>query len=201
MFKLELIELLSKYNKCPSSEKENIENSIKTLIENNKTEFDDFINLGSLGETTNQFLQNLSSKIVPQIEPNDNLPTSTSDIDLIKQKFSQWLDFYNKNNKVADENCIDIVEKLINFYILNRFEVLEQILKINDTLDFEAFKNMLKNFIRQYYSIKLIDYLESIEYKNLGFFQKRKKNLKIEKISNKLNQYDFKNLNLEEVIK
>ena len=57
----------------------------------------------------------------------------------------KWSQEYNLNSKQPNENCIAIINKLIEFYIESRYEVIRTILDINnEDSDYNAFKAMLK---------------------------------------------------------
>jgi hypothetical protein len=207
MFKLELIELLTKYRNSDNSQTQEIRSSIKKLIKENNYEFEEFKSQIDQNSQNYKLLDEIYNE-KEDYENNENnkddvkkevLTDEQKDVDLIKDKYKQWLLYYDKNGKIPDENCINIIKEVINFYILNRFDILQNILEINDTTDFEAFKNMLKNLIRDYYATNLKKYMNSQSYEDLGFLAKIKKNKQIEEALNKLGKYDF-NIGFEKVI-
>ena len=53
--------------------------------------------------------------------------------------------------------------------------------------------------LRKYIANKVLAYMETDKYKNLGFFKKREENNRIEEILNENSDYNFKNINIFEL--
>ncbi len=199
MFELELLELLNNLKKTDEEyEMKNIKQSISNLISQNHEKLENFVAKNQLDNNVLSILEECSNNVTSQekIEQSE----SNSEFDNIKSFYSKWLDYYNKNNKVAEENCENIVNQIINFYVLNRYRVLEKMLSIKDTQDFEAFKNMINNHLRKYYAQKVELYMESDTYNSLGFFSKRKKKDKIIKLLDEIGEYKFRQEFIGEVL-
>jgi len=188
MFEIELMHLLNEYKNTDDYSKEKIKHSISNLIKENNSDFNKFISNSTLDDDTKKFL----NSCVVEIEPNESETSNQqSDFEIIKNKYSSWLDFYNKNNKKPDLNCEKIILEIINFYALNRFEVILQVFKVNDSEDFESFKSMLKNYLRKYFADKILSYYQSVAFEDLYFLAKRKKRNLILKVLDDISLYKF----------
>ena len=119
---------------------------------------------------------------------NDN--KEMSDFEFIKSKYYDWLNEFKKNN-IPNENCEKIVEEIINYYALNSFYVIEEILKIKNDENYEFFKNMIKNYLRKFFAKKIKEYYISEEFNSLNFFQKYKKKKEIIKLLDDIGSYKF----------
>lgn len=199
MFELEIIELLKKLkNTKDEYEIKKIKNSICNLIKENPEKYENFLQMQALDENTIFLFKecNLIEK-----EESENKTNENSDFEIIKKYYLKWLEIYEQNGKIANTQNEKIVQEIINFYIQNRIEVLLQILKTNSDDNFEAFKNMLKNYLRKYFAEKINNYYKSEDYKNLGFFKKRRKNRELLLTLDYVGKYHFENLKLIEVLK
>lgn len=192
MFELELIELLNKYKKSDTYEKGKIKKSITNLISQNKEQYEKFLNTQAIDAQTKQFLTQCEQEISQEKDE------TKSDLEIIKNQYSKWLEIYEQNNRIPNQDNEKIILSLINFYAPNRFQILEQILQIKDTQDYEDFKNMLKNYLRKYFAEKIEQYYQSEAYKSLGFFAKRKKKDQIIKTIDNLGKYIFNPKEIEE---
>ena len=132
---------------------------------------------------------------------NVQTKSTNDDIKLIREAYEKWLVGFEKNNFELSEEGLEICRKIVNFYIANRFEVLEKVLSIYEDENFKKFKNILKNLIRERYKQIIDEYTQSSKYKSLSFFKKMRKGLEVEKIKNKIAEYDFNNLEISEVLK
>lgn len=203
MFEIELISLLNKYNSCETDfDKNNIKNSIKKLIKENLEDFEKFDNKGEISNEFNELLSTIKEEISNESKLKDSSSTSSVDSDLVKIKeaFMTWQSYFVNNNRVPNNNCEQIIGEMIMFYAPNRFFVLKKVLEINDSNDFESFKNMLKNYIRKYYSEKIGGKIESAEFEELGFFEKRRMKKKILEVLRELGNYEFNEKKIKEVL-
>jgi len=194
MFQLELLELLKKFKKADEYEKEKLKSSIRSLIKENQEKYDEFINNTQLGGESKSILDEslATQEPVEETEQND-------DILIIKKYYETWLKTYKKNkNQISKENE-QVITSLINFYIINRFEVLEKILDLKDTLDYENFKNHLKNSLRAYFAKLIEKYLASDNYESLNFFSKRRKKNEVLNILNDIGEYKFNKAKIKEI--
>lgn len=190
MFELELLELLNKLKRTNDNYEINkIKESITNLIAQNNDKYKNFLSKQELDFPTKKILEECENLVMQKKAQENN--ESQNDFETIKNYYTSWLNYYEKNNKIADENCEKIILQIINFYILNRYNVLEKIFSINDSEDYESFKNMLKNYIRRYYAEKIENYIESDNYKTLGFFEKRKKKNQILNLLTQIGDYKF----------
>lgn len=199
MFELELFELLNQLKKINDEYEINkIKNSISSLIKQNPEKYKSFIQKGQVSQEILKFLEECEN--ISLEEKNVEKKEITNDFEVIKNYYSKWLNFYNGNNKKIDENCEKIVVEIINFYVINRFDVLEKIFKVKDTEDFESFKNMINNYLRKYYAEKIELYMQSDEYESLGFFAKRKKRKEILFLLDEVGEYKFNQKKIGEVL-
>jgi hypothetical protein len=198
MFEVELLELINRAKKTQDNyELNNIKNSISKLISENEEKFNTFINQNTIDESTKNFLiecQNLSKK-----DEEEQDSQSNDDFVILKNYYKKWLNFYNQNNNQVEENCSKIIDEIINFYILNRFDVLERILDITDTQDYEAFKWHIKNKLRIYFAEKIEEYMDG-NYKKLSFLKKLRKKKQLNEILKEISEYKFDKKFIEEVL-
>jgi len=198
MFELELITFLNDYKKSDENTKNKILKSISNLIKENNDEFNNFISKDNLDEETKKLLKDCSNNFSKDEKIKTN---EVSDFELIKNYYIKWENIYNQNNKIPNTENEKIVLEIINFYVINRFDVLEEVLKIKDSEDYESFKNMLKNYLRKYFAEKISNYYKSDNFKDLGFFEKRKKKNKILDFLAEIGQYKFDIKKMEEILK
>ncbi len=196
MLQLELIELLNKYKKSDKYEQEKIKNSISNLILENKDEFNKFIksneqnlDIDSKNLLQNCFDDNLKKEV--EKEENDNLNKSNSDFDMIKEIYNLWLKEYLNNDNQVNSKCVDIANKIIENYADSKMDVIQKILNINDSNNFNSFKIMIKNLLRSHFAKKIIDYRKSNRYQKLNFFQKIMKKKEILNLYDELGKYEF----------
>ena len=211
MFKIELLSLVNLHKKCfDENEKSSLEEKMSTLINQNLDEYNQFLQTDVFDSETLELFENILSrkKINSSNDEHDtisetdysNEKAAEEDIKKIKEVYSLWIRFFSENNFQLSEKNNDLIEKLINFYFGNRFEVLLKVLEIYEDDNFEKFKNHLKNKIREFIANKVKNYLDSSEYKSLGFFSKRKKNNEIENILNHNGEYEFSKINLSGIM-
>ena len=195
MFKLEIIDLINKYKKAEEYDKQKIEDSIISLIRTNKTEFSNFIGSEQFNTDIEELLNRCYEK-----SSQANVEESDDDISIVRKQYENWLNHFVQNGRVANVKCEEVIENIIDFYIINRFEVLQEILKIKDSSDFEFFKAMLNNYIRKYFAGEIKKYYESESFNTLGYFSKKKKEREIESILNQIADYNFDQKKIEEVL-
>ncbi|MFW6285573.1 MAG: hypothetical protein ACOC16_00205 [Nanoarchaeota archaeon] len=190
MFEIELLDLINKAKKTQDNyELNNIKDSISNLIFQNNDEFNKFISKNDIDMQTQEFLKSCIKKTYKNDE--NKFSDSKSDLDNIKNYYMSWLEHYNKNNNVVDDNCNMVIDEIINFYVLNRFNVILSILKIVETQDYEAFKWHLKNKLRLYFSNQIRNYIKSSNYQNLNFFKKIRKKNAIHYLISAISKYEF----------
>jgi hypothetical protein len=199
MFELELFELLNQAKKVNDEYEINkVKNSISKLIKQNPEKYKLFIQKGEVNQETITFLEGCED--INLEESKVDKKEITNDFEIIKKYYSKWLNFYEENNKETNENCEQIVLEIINFYVLNRYDVLEKVFKIKDSEDFESFKNMIRNYLRKYYAEKIEVYMQSDEFERLSFFSKRKKKNQILNLMDDIGEYNFNQKNIGEVL-
>lgn len=190
MFELELLELLNNLKKTHDEyERNKIKSSIFTLISQNKEKYDIFIQNQGLDAKTLQFLNEVANQNPSQETSSED--KQDDDFSIIKKYYGKWLEIYTQNNKNITPENEKIIQELINFYVLNRFGVLEKILTIQDSLDYDAFKWHLKNQLRVYFGNKIKNYVESENYLKLSFLQKIKKKRVLNLIIDEIAKYKF----------
>lgn len=200
MFELEFIGLLNEWKKAQDDYSKNkVKSSIENLILENKNEYVKFLQTQSLDLQTQELLKECENSI--ENKKDEENAKEQNDFELIKNYYLRWLQFYQNNNNLPESNCEAIIEKLIYTYTGSRFEVLKKVLEIKDDENFENFKGMLKNYIRKYFAQKILAYYESDNYKNLGFFEKRKKKNEILNILDDIGKYEFNYNQIMEVVR
>jgi hypothetical protein len=199
MFEIELLELINKARKAQDNyELNNIKNSISNLISQNNDEFNKFISKNDIDSQTQEFLKSCIKDVKKEDESKFN--DSRSDLDNIKSYYMSWLEYYNKNNNVVDDNCNMIIDKIINFYILNRFNVIKSMLEVVESQDYEAFKWHLRNKLRLYFSNQIRDYIKSGNFQNLNFLKKIRKKHAINYLISQISKYEFDQKLINEVL-
>jgi hypothetical protein len=200
MFKLEILELLKKFDKENSNQ---IKEKISSLIKNNEEEFEIFINEGFLDEKHIQILKDIvkiiekektqkkSKNSTPQINQTEN------DINKINEIFFKYTELLKNNNNKVNEEIDKLIFDIVDFYFNNRLNVLLKIFEIKDSHEYEKFKNHIKNHIKSKIAKKVKDYMESENYLNLGFFKKKKKENELFDLLELNGTYKFKEINLE----
>lgn len=197
MFELEILELLKKLkNTTDEYEIKKLKKSISNLIKENPLKYEHFIQMQALDNQTMKVF-NECEKIESE-EDQNKTSNEINDFEIIKKNYLKWLEIYQKNNNTPNETNEKIIQDIINFYIQNRFEIILQILKTNDDNDFEAFKNMLKNYLRKYFAEKINNYYKSENYTTLGFFAKKRKNKELLLTLDYIGKYEFEKIKLEE---
>jgi len=209
MFEIELIGFLNRYKKSSDkNEKEKLKKSIEELTNQNQTELKHFLESQEIDEESKQFL-NSYLKEEPeegkekelQIEQDKKeSQKSQQDVQIIMDYYQKWLDSYHRNSDQVTDECSKVVKDIINYYIVNHFDILLEILSMDDTQDFEKFKNHLKNNIRAYFGQKINEYFEG-KYTELGFFAKMKKKAQIKELIKEIGKYEFNREHIEEVLR
>ena len=120
-----------------------------------------------------------------------NADDENSDFEIVKKQYEKWLKAFEENNFVPSKKNERIVEEIINFYVLNRFEVLQKVLSIKDDDNLEKFKYMIKNYLRKYFAKRILDYYNSEEFNSISFFAKRKKRNEILNFLDNIGKYEF----------
>ena len=202
MFKIQIISLLKEYESSTDENREDIQNKIQNLVNDNLEEWENFCLSGTIDNSKIELVQKIliASKKEDSKEENKTEETKEDeDIKKIKLVYFRWLESFEANSYTLTNEMSDLIVKTINFYITNRFDVLLKILEIDMNENFEKFKNHLRNEIRKYIANKVLNYMESSKYKNLGFFKKREENNRIEEILNENSDYNFKDINICEL--
>ena len=199
MFEFDIIRLLNEFRGMSDEyEKQRIKKSISELISQNENEYEEF-KTRDLDSQTLSLLQECEN-IVKQSKLEKEKEKAT-DSQIVKDAFMKWSQEYNLNSKQPNENCIAIINKLIEFYIENRYEVIQTIFDIsNEDSDYNAFKAMLKNSIRGYYARKISLYIESDNFASLSLFQKFRKDRDLHKLLKKIGRYEFDRKEIGEVL-
>lgn len=192
MFELEILELLNSYKNADEYDKNKIESSMKKLISEHKQEFQKFLDNSQIDNEAKDFLLTLSKE--------EKTTDEKDDFKVIKEMFMRWEIEFEKNRGVPSKKNEEIILEIINFYVKNRFYVLERILEIEDSTNYESFKNMLKNYLRRYFCELIENYYESEKFKSLGYLKKRKKKNQILRALDKVGEYKFKPKEIEEAI-
>ena len=201
MFKIQIISLLKEYEGSTDENREDIQNKIQSLVNDNLEDWENFCLSGTIDNSKIDLVQKIliASKKEVKEESKTEETKEDEDIKKIKLVYFRWLESFEANSYTLTDEMSDLIIKTINFYITNRFDVLLKILEIDMDENFEKFKNHLRNEIRKYIANKVLAYMETDKYKNLGFFKKREENNKIEEILNENSDYNFKNINLSEL--
>ena len=201
MFKIQIISLLKEYESSNDENKENIQNKIQSLVNDNLEEWENFCLSGTIDNSKIELVQKILTASKKELKEENKTEEAKEDEDVkkIKLVYLKWLESFEANSYTLTNEMSDLIVKTINFYITNRFDVLLKILEIDMDENFEKFKNHLRNEIRKYIANKVLNYMETDKYKNLGFFKKREENNKIEGILNENSDYNFKNINLSEL--
>jgi hypothetical protein len=198
MFELELINLLNEYkNSTENYSKNKIKNSIKKLISENRNDLIIFKKKPEIEEWAKQIIEECENEIK---EVNSQSNEQNDDMRIIKSAYEKWLSEYKANQNQVNENCSKIMDQLINFYIIARFDVLESILRIEDGEEYEKFKGHLKNKLRSYFANKIGIYTQKYEFTNLSFLQKVRKKAQLKQLIENLKQYNFNPSKIEEVL-
>lgn len=203
MFELELLELLNELkNSTEDYDSKKIKNSICNLIRQNIGEYEKFTQSKAIDPETINILRECENIIEKENENHEQSveKEERTDFEIIKEQYFKWLEIYNNNNKQLIEQNTQIVNQIINFYVQNRFEVIEQILKIEDSEDWEAFKWHIKNNLRVYFGEKIMNYLESEKLKSLSFFKRRRKKYQALELANEIGNYNFDKKEIDEVL-
>lgn len=196
MFELEILDLLNLHKKALTKyDQKKIETSLLKLIKQNSLEYERFKTKPDLEIWTRNIFSELDQKINEESTKHKN----NNDFEIIKEGFSKWQEEYETNGKSINKNCEKIINKLIEIYLPEKISILKEILKIKDTENFENFKIMLENYIRDYYAIKIEKYYLTNK-KNWSFLEKHKKESQILKLLNKIGDYKFDNVEIEEVL-
>ncbi len=198
MFELELLNLLNEYkNSTDNYSKNKIKNSIINLVSQNQNDLIKFKEKPEIEPWAKQIIDECENEIKNQTENNQE---SSDDLQIIKQAYSKWLSEYKANQNQVNENCSNIIDKLINFYIIARFDVIESILKLEDNEEFEKFKGHLKNKLRAYFATKVEKYTQTYDFRNLSFLKRTRKKAQLKQLIESIGQYEFNPKKIEEVL-
>jgi len=198
-----MLHLLNKYKSSDEISRKKIKSSIKKLILENSEDYNKFISSNSLDLNSLDFLKSCSLENLENANLSVNSKINLeedSDFNNIKKAFITWNNEYKKNNLQPNKICDKIILDIVNFYALNRFEVLKKILELEDSQDYENFKNMLKNYLRKYFAEKIGEYFQSSNFSSLGFFKRRTKKNLILKVLDEIGDYHFDIKRIKEVI-
>lgn len=199
MFQLELLDLLKQYNQEQNEEnKLSILKNIKELSSKNPNKLHQMKINGTLDTNS---IEIITKSLNLKEEENSNLNENSDDIEKIKQSYIIWVQNFRENQNRTNQVCNKLVEDIILFYAPNRFEVIEKILNIKNTLEFENFKNHIKNNLRVYFSEILKTYKNSEKFEKLNFIKKYKKKKEIIHILENLANYKFNLNEIKEVTK
>jgi len=205
MFELELISLVNKYQNVGDYDKKIIETSITNLISENLDDYNNFITKqgSELSEENATLIKHCEELAIKKNAPVvTNEPSDfKSDFEIVKQLYENWLEIFKKNNSIPNAENEKIIINIINHYARFDFNILYRIFDIEDGIEFEAFKNMIKNQLRKHLANKVKEYNSSEKYISLNWFAKKAKDRELNQLLKKLLTYDFKNLNIDEVLK
>lgn len=191
MFQIEILKLLNEYKKSTDEYTLNrIKEAIYNLILQNSSEFESFLQTDQLDQDTKNFLMQCKNEAE---EKNKQVSESEENeiFSMIKQYYMKWLQYFKNNNNVPEENCEQIIDQIISYCIEDKYLILNKILEIEDSSDYEAFKNMMKNYIRKHLSQKVLNYYNGEKFKSLSFFEKRKKRKELVTILDEIGSYRF----------
>ena len=225
MFKLEIIDLLNKIkNASDDYTANNFKNSLKRLIKQNIEEYKTFKNSGNIDSGMLRFLDICEKEIESEMMSNnvDNgssnpisnsgqsstpnivqnyTPSSNSDSVVVKNFFDNWKNSFIQNGRVPNENCERIILELINYYVPNKLNIIQELLKVSDSQDFDSFKNMINNYIKDYFNKRISVYLDSEEYNGKWLLAKKNKNMQIMRLINDIGEYKFDLKKIEGILK
>ncbi len=197
MFKLELFSLLKEYKEAEDNEKKKIESSISKLIGEHVQEYEEIRNSGMLDSMSVELLKKCEN-----VEAEEKLENSEqNDYSKIRNGFSRWLTEYKSNRNNLSSESDRIVIDIIKFYVPGKFFMLERALNINDSDDYDKFKNHIRNQLRAYFANQIKEFVESDKFKQLGFFERRRRKKEIIKILENNNSYNFNMDEIQEVLK
>lgn len=196
MFQLEILDLIKKYNL-----ESNEDSKKKILLELGDVSLKNELKIKTMKDSGTLDLNsiNLIEKSIKEIEKEKiKQETQDGDIGKIRNAYLLWIENFRENNNQINQTCIQIVEEIVSFYGINRFDIIEKILSIKDSLEFEYFKNHIKNTLRVYFSKILVDYSKTENFLELSFFKRYKKEKEIYKILKEIDKYKF---NIEKIKK
>lgn len=206
MFELDILELLNKYRKANDEyNKTKILKSINSLIKENPEKFEKVKNSPDFDSETFSILKKAidmqdeeSEEKNEETQINNN--SQSSDIQRVKKAYDNWLLEFKKNGYKPSAKSEMMVSELVNYYILNNFRVIEQILTIEEDETYEKFKNMVTNFTRLYFTNKLKDYRTSQKFKERSLFKRKMIERHILEIYKQMEKYNFNPKRVEEII-
>ena len=196
MFKIEFFSLLKEIREATGQQRKQQLQSLLKLIQEHPQEYNEIEQQGLITEEVISLIDEAKS-LEEENKPQNN---NNEDFDKIKQAYSQWLQEYQQSGGVTTQNMAKIVEELVQFYAPQRFEVINQMLNIKDSDEFEKFKLHIKNRLRAYYAEKIEEYMSSSNYTSLSFLKKYKKNKQLRKLLTAINNYEFNPKSIAEVL-
>lgn len=195
MFKLEFFSLLKEIKNTQGNQRKDLLKSLNKLLEQHQQEYQQFVEQGMITQDIQEII-----KEAQQISQTPSKEEENDDMQRIKNSYYKWLEDY-KNNSTPTQTMFQIVKELVQFYAPNRFSILQKVLEINDTQDFEAFKLHLKNTIRAYFAEQIEQYIQSEEYQQLWFLPRMRKYRQIRQLLIEINNYTFNKQKIDEVLK
>ena len=198
MFKFDIMKLINNYYSTSDNYKRQAINSeIRKLVKENREEAQRFLEHEAISNAAQSLIQEALTQIDEKEFKQKELE---EDIGNIREGFSLWLQDFTNNNKTPTKRCAEIIEQLIDFYISNRYEVLEQIISTRDTEEFELFKNHLMNKLREYLSQRIITTKNLENFKKLPYFKRRKEQKKFINFLKEMNNYKFRIKEIREAL-
>lgn len=203
MFKSEFLFLLNEIKNLQGSQRTNKLQSLQKLISQHKDEFNDLKIEGEFTPEVTSIIEEAQSLSTSLEENSDSStpPPFTSDLQKVKQAYLMWLEEFQQTRSQVTSKMSSIISDLVSFYAPQRFGVLQQILEITDSKEYDIFKLHLKNNLRAYYGEKIQNYLNSESYDNLSFLKKYRKDKEIKKLLGDISSYRFTPQKIEEVLK
>lgn len=218
MFDLELMGLLREYNNAQSKEqKDELFASLSRLVSQNIPKTQEFIEKNQPTEEVVALLESCAAPV--QSSPSQNTtpianiknatpalkehqtfsPQTNSNSSIVKDYYLNWLQAFKASDRKASDKTEEILDELINQFIVSKPEILDATLTIKDTADFETFKIMLKNAMRAYYATKIENYLDG-NFKNLSPIQKFLKKRKLFDLLLDIGKYSFPHAKILEAL-
>lgn len=203
MFQLELLRALNEYFSQDKETQIQAKEKLLSLISSSPQEYLSFIQKGELSPQQTQALKSLEQELpVDDVKKEKtNSTTSKNDnVEIIKKAFLEWEQHYELHQKEPGSEEEQVIENVINYFLPNNLIVLKELLKIEDSQNFEDFKAMLQNYMRKYYSIKIEEYLDSQRFKSKSFFAKKRKQQELILLAKEIHTYQFNETKIKEVL-
>lgn len=206
MFKSEFLFLINEIKNLQGPQRANKLQSLQKLISQHNDEFNDLKLEGEFTTEVQSIIEeaqslNTALEDTSSVHENSTSPPVTSDLEKVKQAYLIWLQEFQQTRSQVTPKMSSIISDLVSFYAPQRFGVLQQILEIRDSREYDIFKLHLKNNLRAYYGQKVQNYLNSDKYEKLSFLKKYRKDKEITRLLQEINSYKFNPQKIEEVLK